>query len=1680
MPAATGKTKDAETTTRAAAPAHRPPERAPETDSGAQAGVPVFLLRGPAAAVPSSADAGSADASGDGPLAALTPDAPGIAGAILRTKLVVGGVDDPAEHQAEAVAESVVRAPSPDASAANASASAAPASFGSASAAPSVAATPAGASSASATVRRAPVDGGAAPASAPATSVAAPASPVAPAVHSAPAAPVGSSPVTAAEAPAAKASDPIPGHGPGTPMSPRTRDKLESHLGVDLGAVRVHKGPDAHDAASALGARAFAAGSNIWLGKGESDEDAGLMAHETAHVLQQEGVVRRAPASAPPAAPAPKKPPRPPASGASISGSGGASSGSGGSPAASGAGGAGQGATVAPPPAGPAPASVDVPMQMPEPPSEMSADTRQRLEHVESSNASVAEAAADLPPADEQTADARGAVAEPTAETQARSQEGVVAALDEREPPSPEIEALCDRIYQAIRDKRPPDEDSLVDAQPDQMAQQAGSQLSGDVQGDADRVAGGYDAMDSPPQGAPEQTPDPIATQNEAVGQRPADASQAAPAPVPAGNVSLDADVAGSQQQIEDAHMTGDVADEAARGDPDGPISTARGAQGELSEVAARDPAEVMRQQQEAVAHAQADMAQIQNGALAVLAASRRRTVQGTGAQQQQMVGTEEQMRQRVGEQARGIFTDAQTRVNALLEPLPRTAMAKWDAGKNLLSEDFKQSLARVKAWIEDRHSGIGGALTGAWDYVAGLPDWVTEEYDRAEKKFGDGVCDLIRDISRDVNTAVAACQAIIDGARRDIKALFDSLPAELQGWAQGEQAHLAEQLDGLSQRAETARTQVNHDLVDRASHAVQEVREQIHTLRQAAGGLLGKIRDAVQAFLDDPVKFIINGLLKLVGIEPGAFWSLVARIQSVMADIADDPMGFANNLLAAIGKGFSQFFDNFGTHLLKGFMSWLLGGLADVGVTIPADLSLKSIVTFILQLMGITWARIRVVLARHIGERNVALLEKAYQLVALLVEKGPEGIYEMVKEKLDPKTIIDQIIDMGIRFITEKVITQVAVRIMGMLNPAGAIAQALEAIYRVLKWVFQNAARIFALVETVVNGMAALIAGNIGGMANAVEKALAGLIAPVISFLADYLGFGDLPNKVKEAVVAMQAWVMEKIEAAVAWLVEKARGLLAALGISRPQQPGAGEGDGEIGETERFTAGGESHRLWIQVSGTQATVMVASDNPGPVQEKLADWAGRVGTLPDTNETGGNPRQEATSLIADARGLTGDADHSADELAAIIARNTTAPAAAPGGAAAGAENAEARAKDDALEAKERALATVLERLFVLFGGGGQTFAPIQKQAAMTGGQEPVEIVAEGNRLALKIGGAGPFLHFNDLAAGPLPSGLNQAGNRLATSVATDVQRVNTMVGAARLLNNRIEASLQTRLDAEATALATRIGEIGTQMRIPNLARGGRIEPIPPTLVEFEYTWSRNERYQGKLAEELAVQLARQQRGLNELSIDRWAVNVNVYQMDATMLRALDHSARDAVLTQLRERASTSEATATTKKTQYQAAIAEIDAARAAGRPVNRGLVEVVAGRYGNETEWRDLHSAGIEALYERLQRLDARWAIISRTLSRLAVLHNPDQVAGGPGEIPPIRIPPTSDDVEAWEQYMSDLEAVIGAARVNSSIGSNWGHKMPDIYTDITGRYPQPGWPIWRLNFNLQAVQSAG
>jgi len=76
----------------------------------------------------------------------------------------------------------------------------------------------------------------------------------------------------------------------GQAMLPHVQEAIENSLGISLEGVQIHADSHAQAAASLFSARAFTYGNHIFLGRNETIADLKLIAHEAAHVVQQQGV----------------------------------------------------------------------------------------------------------------------------------------------------------------------------------------------------------------------------------------------------------------------------------------------------------------------------------------------------------------------------------------------------------------------------------------------------------------------------------------------------------------------------------------------------------------------------------------------------------------------------------------------------------------------------------------------------------------------------------------------------------------------------------------------------------------------------------------------------------------------------------------------------------------------------------------------------------------------------------------------------------------------------------------------------------------------------------------------------------------------------------------------------------------------------------------------------------------------------------------------------------------------------------------------------------------------------------------------------------------------------------------------------------------------------------------------
>ena len=90
--------------------------------------------------------------------------------------------------------------------------------------------------------------------------------------------------------------------GGGRPLDASIRSRMGSALGADLSGVRIHTDPTAAALSEREGARAFTVGQDVAFGPGEYQPDTpvgdALLAHELAHVAQQQGGEAAAPQGA--------------------------------------------------------------------------------------------------------------------------------------------------------------------------------------------------------------------------------------------------------------------------------------------------------------------------------------------------------------------------------------------------------------------------------------------------------------------------------------------------------------------------------------------------------------------------------------------------------------------------------------------------------------------------------------------------------------------------------------------------------------------------------------------------------------------------------------------------------------------------------------------------------------------------------------------------------------------------------------------------------------------------------------------------------------------------------------------------------------------------------------------------------------------------------------------------------------------------------------------------------------------------------------------------------------------------------------------------------------------------------------------------------------------------------------
>ncbi|WP_010177188.1 eCIS core domain-containing protein [Aquimarina agarilytica] len=305
---------------------------------------------------------------------------------------------------------------------------------------------------------------------------------------------------------------------------------------------------------------------------------------------------------------------------------------------------------------------------------------------------------------------------------------------------------------------------------------------------------------------------------------------------------------------------------------------------------------------------------------------------------------------------------------------------------------------------------------------------------------------------------------------------------------------------------------------------------------------ILAKILTLAKKVVKKVAEFVLEGFLRMAGPMGAKVMEILRKAGNTFWTIVGDPIAFLNNLIRAVKGGVFKFRNNIKNHLVGGLTNWLTGAMGDLPIQIPQNFDVKGVLHLGLQIMGVTWDRIRQKLVKRVGEPLVKAAETGVTIVKTLITQGPMGLWEMLKEKAGE---IKQTIMGGIRnWVITELVKQGIIKILSFLNPAGALVQAALAIYNGVMFFVENWQRIADFVNSIFSSMAKIAAGNISAAAAFIEKAMAQGIPVILSFVARLLNIGAIGRAIKKIIQKIRKPIDKVIRKAIDFIVKKVKKL--------------------------------------------------------------------------------------------------------------------------------------------------------------------------------------------------------------------------------------------------------------------------------------------------------------------------------------------------------------------------------------------------------------------------------------------------------------------------------------------------------------------------------------------------------
>lgn len=332
---------------------------------------------------------------------------------------------------------------------------------------------------------------------------------------------------------------------------------------------------------------------------------------------------------------------------------------------------------------------------------------------------------------------------------------------------------------------------------------------------------------------------------------------------------------------------------------------------------------------------------------------------------------------------------------------------------------------------------------------------------------------------------------------------------------------------------------------------------------------------------------------------------------------VSKKPIAFIKNAVKTLGLGFQLYYDKLKDNLLAGLEGWLFGELADKGIAKPASWTdPMELVKFALNVMGLSMPHIFELMEKdgRFSKETVDKLRVAWRVIS----SAWDWIMDMKDKK--PAEVTKEIIQSGKEFgksVLEGIVTwimeRVALELSVMATAAAASAglsevlDAVRRIYRAIKTAVRWARTILDMVNRIFDSVLDIASGALDGAAQFLNGAMKKATPAVIGFLGDQVGLGGVADEIKAQIDKLRA----KVDKAILAIIDGAKALFASLAAGAKSL--GGKVLGWFGLSKKLVPKkGGKHTLFFRKDGGKATLMMATD---PVA--FATWLNSIRNVPD-------------------------------------------------------------------------------------------------------------------------------------------------------------------------------------------------------------------------------------------------------------------------------------------------------------------------------------------------------------------------------------------------------------------------------------------------------------------------------